>query len=78
MRARNRFISEQHYNRPLHRRLPNIMTKNLPSLPLEKRVHGDLRHDVDLSDMVSELRILLPGAQMLTAFLIKCSASLAA
>jgi hypothetical protein len=28
------------------------------------------RDDGDLSDMLSELRILLPGAQMLTAFLI--------
>ena len=46
------------------------MTKNLPPLPLEKRMHGDLREDGDLSDMLSELRILLPGAQMLTAFLI--------
>ena len=46
------------------------MTKNLPPLPLEKRVPGDLREDGDLSDMLSELRILLPGAQMLTAFLI--------
>ena len=45
------------------------MTKNLPR-PLEKAIHGDLREDGDLSDMLSELRILLPGAQMLTAFLI--------
>lgn len=46
------------------------MTKHLPPLPIDKRVHGDLREDGDLSDMLSELRILLPGAQMLTAFLI--------
>src|SRR5215203_1583473 len=46
------------------------MTKNLPPLPLERTVRGDLRGDGDLSDMLSELRILLPGAQMLTAFLI--------
>ncbi len=45
------------------------MTKNLPR-PLEKAIHGDLSQDGDLSDMLSELRILLPGAQMLTAFLI--------
>lgn len=45
------------------------MTKNLPR-PLEKTIHGELREDGDLSDMLSELRILLPGAQMLTAFLI--------
>lgn len=45
------------------------MSKNLPR-PLEKAIHGDLREDGDLSDMLSELRILLPGAQMLTAFLI--------
>ena len=46
------------------------MTKNLPKLPLEHAVRGELREDGDLSDMLSELRILLPGAQMLTAFLI--------
>jgi hypothetical protein len=46
------------------------MTNNRPPLPLERPVHGDLREDGDLSDMLSELRILLPGAQMLTAFLI--------
>ena len=46
------------------------MTKQLPHLPLDKPVRGDLREDGDLSDMLSELRILLPGAQMLTAFLI--------
>jgi hypothetical protein len=45
------------------------MTKNL-SRPLETAIHGDLHEDGDLSDMLSELRILLPGAQMLTAFLI--------
>jgi hypothetical protein len=45
------------------------MTKNLPR-PLEKAIQGDLSQDGDLSDMLSELRILLPGAQMLTAFLI--------
>lgn len=45
------------------------MTKNVPRLPLDKPVTPDLRQD-DLSDMLSELRILLPGAQMLTAFLI--------
>ena len=31
---------------------------------------ADLDDDGDFSDMLSELRILLPGAQMLTAFLI--------
>ena len=47
------------------------MTKNLPHLPLDNALQkGDLREDGDLSDMLSELRILLPGAQMLTAFLI--------
>ena len=45
------------------------MTKNLP-LPVQKTMHGELSQDGDLSDMLSELRILLPGAQMLTAFLI--------
>lgn len=45
------------------------MTKNLPH-PVHKAIHGDLSQDGDLSDMLSELRILLPGAQMLTAFLI--------
>lgn len=45
-----------------------IMTKNVPHLPIPaaERDH----QDGDLSDMLSELRILLPGAQMLTAFLI--------
>lgn len=33
-------------------------------------IQGDLRSDGDLTDMLSELRILLPGAQMLTAFLV--------
>jgi hypothetical protein len=46
------------------------MSKNLPHLPLEHAIRADLRHDGDFSDMLSELRILLPGAQMLTAFLI--------
>lgn len=48
----------------------DTMTRNLSPLPLESAVRGDLREDGDLSDMLSELRILLPGAQMLTAFLI--------
>lgn len=43
---------------------------NRYSQQLESTVTGDLREDGDLSDMLSELRILLPGAQMLTAFLI--------
>jgi hypothetical protein len=47
-----------------------MMTKNLPPLPLDNALRGDLHEDGDLSDMLSELRILLPGAQMLTAFLI--------
>jgi hypothetical protein len=46
------------------------MTKHLPPLPPHNSLRGDLREDGDLSDMLSELRILLPGAQMLTAFLI--------
>lgn len=46
------------------------MTKNCPTLPGKNTVPGDLREDGDLSDMLSELRILLPGSQMLTAFLI--------
>ena len=45
------------------------MTKNLPR-PVETAIHAELREDGDLSDMLSELRILLPGAPMLTAFLI--------
>lgn len=45
------------------------MTKNFPP-PVRNTMHGELREDGDLSDMLSELRILLPGAQMLTAFLI--------
>lgn len=46
------------------------MSKNLPPLPIESTVRSELHGDGDLSDMLSELRILLPGAQMLTAFLI--------
>lgn len=46
------------------------MSKNLPHLPIEKTIRAELREDGDMSDMLSELRILLPGAQMLTAFLI--------
>lgn len=45
------------------------MTKNLHH-PVDTAIQGELRQDGDLSDMLSELRILLPGAQMLTAFLI--------
>ena len=46
------------------------MSKNLPPLPIPPAIRGDVHEDGDLSDMLSELRILLPGAQMLTAFLI--------
>ncbi len=46
------------------------MTKHPTPLPLNTTASSDLREDGDLSDMLSELRILLPGAQMLTAFLI--------
>jgi len=46
------------------------MTKNAPVVPLEPRTRSDQLIEADLSDMLSELRILLPGAQMLTAFLI--------
>ncbi len=46
------------------------MTKNVPVLPIDTRPRSELLIDGDLSDMLSELRILLPGAQMLTAFLI--------
>ncbi len=46
------------------------MTKHLHHLPLTTSTPGELHQDGDLSDMLSELRILLPGAQMLTAFLI--------
>jgi hypothetical protein len=45
------------------------MTHKLPETSASI-TQGDLREDGDLSDMLSELRILLPGAQMLTAFLI--------
>ncbi|PWF55576.1 DUF6328 family protein [Massilia glaciei] len=38
--------------------------------PTEPLAPPDLNDDGDFSDMLSELRILLPGAQMLTAFLI--------
>ena len=45
------------------------MTKNL-RVAIDGKIHSDLSEDGDLSDMLSELRILLPGSQMLTAFLI--------
>jgi len=45
------------------------MTKSAPAVP-PHTAHGDPRTEGDLSDLLSELRILLPGAQMLTAFLI--------
>jgi len=46
------------------------MTQNLPSLSVPGTRSEREHQDGDLSDMLSELRILLPGAQMLTAFLI--------
>ena len=46
------------------------MTKNVPTLPGDTAVRNDPHERGDLSDLLSELRILLPGAQMLTAFLI--------
>lgn len=49
---------------------PITMSKKLSSIPFDSPVRSELHGDGDLSDMLSELRILLPGAQMLTAFLI--------
>ena len=46
------------------------MSKNLPPLPIKTPIRAEPREEGDLSDLLSELRILLPGAQMLTAFLI--------
>jgi len=46
------------------------MSRNAPSLPLDSALRAELREEGDFSDMLSELRILLPGAQMLTAFLV--------
>jgi hypothetical protein len=46
------------------------MSQNPPRLPLPAALPDQDHQDGDLSDMLSELRILLPGAQMLTAFLI--------
>ncbi|MDQ1814149.1 DUF6328 family protein [Massilia sp. CCM 9210] len=46
------------------------MNSLVPSDPQEPLVAADLKEDGDFSDMLSEQRILLPGAQMLTAFLI--------
>lgn len=51
-------------------RFETAMTKSVPPVSVADSTRGDLREDGDLSDMLSELRILLPGAQMLTAFLI--------
>jgi hypothetical protein len=46
------------------------MPSTLSPLPEESIVLPDPHDDGDFSDMLSEQRILLPGAQMLTAFLI--------
>lgn len=46
------------------------MTKKLSPLPSSVALGGAPHEEGDLSDLLSELRILLPGAQMLTAFLI--------
>jgi hypothetical protein len=46
------------------------VSRNSPQLPIAPPLRADARDDGDLSDMLSELRILLPGSQMLTAFLI--------
>ncbi|RSZ57567.1 hypothetical protein HF313_27030 [Massilia atriviolacea] len=46
------------------------MNSLVPPDPQEALVDADLKEDGDFSDMLSEQRILLPGAQMLTAFLI--------
>lgn len=46
------------------------MTRNVPDVSVHPASHDAEHQDGDLSDMLSELRILLPGAQMLTAFLI--------
>ena len=45
------------------------MTQHLPRIPADHAPRVP-HQDGDLSDLLSELRILLPGAQMLTAFLI--------
>ncbi len=41
-----------------------------PLSPREESDRPDMPEDGDFSDMLSEMRILLPGAQMLSAFLI--------
>lgn len=46
------------------------MSKNPPLHHATRIVPPDFREDGDFSDMLSELRILLPGSQMLTAFLV--------
>lgn len=46
------------------------MTTPSPPLPADVAPRTNLHEDGDLSDMLSELCISLPGAQMLTAFLI--------
>lgn len=44
------------------------MSKHPPTLPLSPPVEASV--EGDLSDLLTELRILLPSAQMLTAFLV--------
>lgn len=46
------------------------MSRSPPNLPSTTMIDVDFSDEGDLSDMLSELRILLPSAQMLTAFLI--------
>jgi Ca2+/Na+ antiporter len=46
------------------------MTKMFDENESRKRQEEEDEDDGDFSDMLSEMRILLPGAQMLTAFLI--------
>ncbi|MES2742881.1 MAG: DUF6328 family protein [Pseudomonadota bacterium] len=46
------------------------MPNDQSHLPADPLVLADIQEDGDFSDMLSEQRILLPGAQMLTAFLI--------
>ncbi len=46
------------------------MPNDQSHLPAEPLALTEMREDGDFSDMLSEQRILLPGAQMLTAFLI--------
>lgn len=51
-------------------RSPDAPFKEVRAIPGGSEVRSDPRDDGDLGDMLQELRVLLPGSQTLTAFLV--------